>query len=143
MHLSRFWAFWFFIKCFVRVKHPKDTVKHFIYLCQITIHISKCRFLQMSFSSYPEPHISTSLTHTTLYICIPVWILKGFTEGSVHISLTWLYTAFYSPKNGENILFSENYGVTNMKSFCKNKNFETDPVFRFLYWKFMQISTLH
>ncbi len=41
----------------------------------------------MSFFSYTEPYISTSvaLTYTKLYIFIPVYILKVFTEGFVHI----------------------------------------------------------
>ncbi len=34
--------------------------------------------------------------HTNTYSLIPLYILKDFTEGFVHISFTFIYTRFYS-----------------------------------------------
>ncbi len=49
------------------------------------------------FFEYTEAEIFTSaaLTHIKLYINnlnIPIYILKVFTQGFVHVSFTWLYS---------------------------------------------------
>ncbi len=72
----------------------------------------------MSFFSYTEPQTSTSvaLTHTKLYIFIPVYMLKVFTEGFVHIQFAWLYTAPKFRKHSDFCPFYAFSGLWNDKN---------------------------
>ena len=57
-----------------------------------SIHIFKGRFLKMSFFSYSEPKISTTVTliYTKLNSLIHIYILRALTEGFVHVSfIAW------------------------------------------------------
>ena len=84
----------------------------------------------MSFFSYSEPNISTSvaLTYTKT---IPIYILKVLTEGFVHILFRAGFIWHFIPKNRANIYFFFNgiwqyfliYGVMKkeiQKSLSKN-----------------------
>ena len=71
------------------------------------VSIFKGCFLKMSFFSNSEPKISTSaaLTYTKLSSLIPLYILKVFTEGFVHISFRAWFIEHFFPKNRAKIDF--------------------------------------
>ncbi len=66
----------------------------FVYLrllISIAMQILKDSFLKMSFSS-----ISVTLTSIKFYSVIPIYILKVFTVGFVHISFAWFIAALFA-----------------------------------------------
>ena len=72
------------------------------------VSIFKGCFLKMSFFSNSETKISTSaaLTYTKLSSLIPIYILKVFTEGFVHISFrAWFIEYFIHQKQGKSSFF--------------------------------------
>ncbi len=77
-----------FTEGFVHISFTFIYNKDFILKNMVKMHIFKTMSLFFS--------ISAALTYTNTYSLIPLYILKDFTEGFVHISFTFIYTRFYS-----------------------------------------------